>query len=58
MIDARTMKLGTEAAYAEAQASFEQGGIPVGSALLLNGAVVAVGGILVVAARRTHAPRA
>lgn len=37
------MKLGVDAAYAEALASFEQGGIPVGSSLVVDGAVVAVG---------------
>lgn len=43
MVDSMTMSLGVEAAHAEALASFEQGGVPVGSALVIDGAVVAVG---------------
>lgn len=34
---------GTEAAYAQALKSFDEGGVPVGSALMVDGEVVAVG---------------
>ena len=43
MVDESTVKLGTEAAYAQALASFQEGGVPVGSALVLDGSVIATG---------------
>ncbi len=43
MVDDETLNLGTEAAYCQAKKSFDEGGVPVGSALILDGAVIAVG---------------
>ena len=43
MVDDETVSLGTEAAYGQAQKSFNEGGVPVGSALVLDGVVIAVG---------------
>lgn len=43
MIDEAGMTLGTQAAYAQALKSFREGGVPVGSALVLDGAVIAEG---------------
>ncbi|MEO1245690.1 MAG: nucleoside deaminase [Pseudomonadota bacterium] len=43
MVDDKTMRLGTEAAYAQALKSFNEGGVPVGSALTIAGRVIAVG---------------
>lgn len=43
MITPAQLKVGTEAAYAQALKSFEEGGVPVGSALLAGEAVLAVG---------------
>ncbi|HEY6527731.1 MAG TPA: nucleoside deaminase [Cellvibrionaceae bacterium] len=37
------LQLGVEAAYAQALKSFNEGGVPIGSSLLVNGKVVAVG---------------
>jgi len=43
MVDNKTMRLGTDAAYEQALKSFNEGGVPVGSALALDGVVIAVG---------------
>ncbi len=43
MVDNATLEAGAEAAYAQAKKSFDEGGVPVGSALVVDGAVVAVG---------------
>lgn len=43
MVDDGTMKLGVEAAYAQALKSYREGGVPVGSSLVLHGSVIAVG---------------
>lgn len=37
------LKRGTAAAYAAAKKSFDEGGVPVGAALLIDGEVIAVG---------------
>ena len=37
------LQRGTDAAYAQAKKSFEEGGVPVGAALLIEGEVIAVG---------------
>lgn len=39
----RDLKIGTEAAYMQACKSLSEGGVPVGAALLLDGAVISVG---------------
>lgn len=43
MVDDKTMQVGTAAAYAQALKSFREGGVPVGSALVLDGLVIAEG---------------
>jgi len=43
MVDEETVSRGTEAAYGQALKSFNEGGVPVGSALILDGTVIAVG---------------
>jgi len=43
MIDEQTLATGTDAAHAQALKSFEEGGVPVGSSLVIDGAVIAVG---------------
>lgn len=42
-MDATQMKLGSEAAYYQAKKSFDEGGIPIGSALLIGDCVVSLG---------------
>lgn len=37
------IRRGTEAAHAQARKSFDEGGVPVGAALLIDGEVIAVG---------------
>ena len=37
------LELGTAAAYEQASKSFEEGGVPVGAALVLDGAVISTG---------------
>jgi cytosine deaminase len=37
------LALGTEAAFGQARKSFEEGGVPVGAALVLDGGVIAAG---------------
>ena len=43
MISDLTLSIGTNAAYMQALKSFNEGGVPVGSALLVDDAVVSVG---------------
>ena len=43
MVDEHTLKVGTNAAYVQALKSFRDGGVPVGSALIVDGEVIAVG---------------
>ena len=43
MVDDKTLRTGTEAAYGQAEKSFNEGGVPVGSALVLDGVLIAVG---------------
>ena len=43
MTDDKTMQAGTAAAYGQALKSFEEGGVPVGSSLVLDGTVIAEG---------------
>lgn len=40
---ADVLERGTEAAYEQARRGFEEGGVPVGAALVLDGEVIAVG---------------
>lgn len=37
------LELGTSAAFAQAKKSFDEGGVPVGAALLLDGEIISVG---------------
>ena len=43
MVDDHTLRVGTDAAYMQALKSYREGGVPVGSALVLDGSVIAVG---------------
>jgi cytosine deaminase len=43
MITELTLSIGTDAAYMQALKSFNEGGVPVGSALLINDAVISLG---------------
>lgn len=43
MLDDDALAAGIEAAYAQALKSFDEGGVPVGSSLMVDGKVVAVG---------------
>ncbi len=43
MVDDETMSLGIESAYGQALKSFREGGVPVGSSLVLDAAVIARG---------------
>lgn len=43
MMDTKAMELGISATYEQALKSFNEGGVPIGSCLLVDGKVVAVG---------------